>query len=133
MRAAEILANNGGTWRPGNADAPTTGYMVSLRDAEYTVPVEEFSDSDVERYQAKYFNTVNAAPNRYFGAWVQDGVVFLDVSVNYSDRTEAIRRGVSERQLAIFDLNIGRDVSLAAYATFEGRDSENEYHNQFAA
>lgn len=130
ITAAQILANGGATWRPGSdAAQPQNGYMVSVRDAEYTLPVSEFSDSDVERYTAKYFNTVNQSANRYFGAWVNDGVVFLDVSVHLSNRDDAIRRGVAEKQLSIFDLNVGRDVSLAAYANYEGRDDSNECHN----
>lgn len=40
----------------------------------------------------------------FMGAWIDEGVLYLDVSNNFAKRSDAIREGYKNEQLAIFDV-----------------------------
>ena len=48
----------------------------------------------------------------YVGAWVSDGVAYVDVSDHTPDRLEAEIRGLERGELAIWDLTAGEEVRL---------------------
>lgn len=38
------------------------------------------------------------------GAWIDKGVLYFDISNNYKSRSEAIKKGYDNEQIAIFDV-----------------------------
>jgi hypothetical protein len=107
---AAILSDGGITARLDHLDttiqadhAPSTGYMVSLPGFEKVVPLHSFSILHLSRYILTYGHHI-VKPNRYLGAWVDDGKVYLDVSVNFSDRSTALAQGATWGQLAVWDV-----------------------------
>lgn len=96
---ADIIADGGATWAPGKP-APDSGFMVSRADAEMAIPLDDFTPAHVENYMATY--PLGLA--EFYGAWISDGVVYLDVSRNYSDRVTALIAGDVNGQLAIWDV-----------------------------
>ena len=106
---------NGGFTADQTFNAPTTGYMVSLAGTEIQLP--NFETMGYEQLQSQcenyYLNRVNW--NRegvYFGAWVDDGVLFFDNSINIQDRDVAIAFGRANNQLAIWDIANGSSIRL---------------------
>ncbi len=63
--------------------------------------------------------TVTASPARYFGAWVADGVMHLDVVEAWSnvDRDAAVAAGRARNQIAVWDA--GRGVEIPTGGTGE--------------
>ena len=91
-------------------NAPTTGFMVSVIGRESVSPVKSiFGDYEGPTY-GKIFDFCHNNWDRvvngdYIGGWVSEGRLYLDVSVHFADRSEAIDFAVANDQLAIFDLD----------------------------
>ena len=83
---------------------PTSGYIVAKSvQYEETVPVEEFTIEDVEKYVAKY-NWALVGVNAYLGAWREEGLIFLDVVERFTNKAKAMRAGREREQIAIYDV-----------------------------
>ncbi|MEV5875779.1 hypothetical protein AB0L75_16390 [Streptomyces sp. NPDC052101] len=105
-----IIRDGGLTFSPFSP-APTCGYMVSIAGSERTIPLDDFGPGSLSAYMADYLAGV-AGRGLFFGAWVDEGLVYLDLSMNVMDRAEAESMGRLESQLAIFDVVNGDVISL---------------------
>lgn len=103
----EIMTNGGATWYPGK-DAPETGYMVSQFGNELKIKIADFTPSTVATYQAVHAPVM--AHNDFYGAWVYEGYVYLDVSRQYLSRSQAHTMAQVNAQLAYWD--VARQVSI---------------------
>lgn len=76
----------------------TTGYMVSLKDTDYSL---------VEKLEF-------IAKNKGFvlGLWENEGRVFVDISMNVSDLRDALALGKFNNQLAIYDIVNDKSIYL---------------------
>jgi hypothetical protein len=111
ITAQEILANGGGTWSP-DTKTPKSGFMVSLFGAEQKIPMGEFNDIELSRYA--YEHKLN--PGEFIGAWVSDGFVYLDISVNIRDESLAMGTAISNRQLAYWDVERECEIPVSVQA-----------------
>ena len=88
---------------------PDKGYMVSKPTSlSRIVPSKDFYDPKegwkiLREYEQKHSQDLATGRN-YLGTWEKDGKVFLDVSQNIMDRTEATSLGASRDQLKIWDV-----------------------------
>jgi hypothetical protein len=46
------------------------------------------------------------------GAWVDEGILYIDISNNFAKRSEAIREGYKNEQIAIYDVIAQESVYL---------------------
>ncbi|MES9589935.1 hypothetical protein ABWK57_13900 [Streptomyces sp. NPDC094045] len=106
-----ILFQGGITYRP-DVVAPTTGYMVSLAGSERMMHVDRFSVAAYEQYLTDYRIRVRSTNALFYGAWVDGGYVYLDLSINVQSLEEAKGLGHMESQLAIFDVANETVISL---------------------
>jgi len=96
-------------------ESPTDGYMVALAGYERTFDVREFSQADLVRYVADHFDVLSSGLGEvYLGAWQSNGLVYLDVSECISDRELALDVAVQRRQLAVWDVVSGIEVTCGA-------------------
>lgn len=95
---------------------PTDGYMVALSGHEVTFPVDEFTASDLIRYVADKFDVLSGPGEVYLGAWMADGLVYLDVSECIADRGLALDVAKLRSQLAIWDVVKRAEVAARASA-----------------
>ena len=90
---------------------PNNGYFVSLPNNE-----RQFSLTDFTQDNLSEFIRDNVAllckDNNFLGSWVENGIVYLDVSEQISDKRRAIEVGMLRNQLAIFDANSSQVISL---------------------
>jgi hypothetical protein len=84
-------------------ETPATGYMVSLPDFERKIPVESPMLAHILLYCADYAAKLGEV-GVYLGAWVNDGTVYLDVSLNVADREKALALGAEYNQLSVWDV-----------------------------
>jgi|GEM_PF-4829795 len=88
---------------------PKTGYMCSEKGFEKTISVEDFykTRDGARKYLVEYMQKNSEALSKrgaYFGAWVDGGKVYLDVSRRYESRQAGVDAGVSNEQQAIYDI-----------------------------
>lgn len=108
-RLHRALQEGGGfTIHDPSGQVPTSGWVVALsKDTEYTfdmnLPPERW-DEEIRRYRAEHWKELQD-PSTFFGGWVDEGKVYLDISQVVDDRDEAVRRARERDQLAIFHLD----------------------------
>lgn len=94
-----------------SGEVPTDGFMVALLGHEQTFTTEEFEVTHLVRYVADKFEVLTGPGEVYLGAWVSDGLVYLDVSECIADRAEALTLAALRTQLAVWDVVKGEEVS----------------------
>ena len=97
----ELIERDGGFTLDSHGNVPTDGYMVSLPGFTKRYPLETFSDYNAESYWATYGSK---SFGFFFGGWVEDGEVWLDVSQNIPTLSEAVRTAYEHNQIAIWDV-----------------------------
>ena len=122
--ASAIAYQHGGTLTLTGHPAVQKGYAVGTEGAELTVPAGPPTSSDVyvspdlikawlRSYAEPAINRITADNQHpHVGAWVNQGKVYLDVSVIVDDEAEAIRLGKLWGQKAIYNLAKGEEITL---------------------
>jgi hypothetical protein len=113
---ATILFHKGGTFRQaadGSFSVPehTEGYYVSRAGAEVAFPIPNLTYQAVEGYTFMQ-RAALSQPDTYFGAWLNDGMAYLDVSEHVLNYFSAVACGLKNGQLAIWDISAGRSITL---------------------
>ena len=110
MNLVESIIKNGGVTLDMNGKTVqhTSGYYVSIA-AIRTLPVNKLTAlrirNDLFLLKALYGNI----KNRYLGLWINDGVVYVDVSVNVKRKWYAMGLGKVHGQKAIWDCKNQRE------------------------
>ncbi|MFM9442571.1 hypothetical protein [Streptomyces acidiscabies] len=93
----------------GSTYVPTRGYAVSTTPAPHTLPATASFDAfaDLVRDVTGAYGDVNG-----LGGWLYEGVIYIDPVEIISDRRAATAAGLHRRQLAIFDLATGTEITL---------------------
>jgi hypothetical protein len=118
----DVLAKNvyndldafGGSTQSAIVGVPTvtSGYAVSLPGHEQRVTLQ-VGWVGVRQAVADYAESKRsllAQPGRYLGAWIEDGLVYLDITEVHAELATAVRLGWERDQLAIFDLGRGEEI-----------------------
>lgn len=90
---------------------PSTGYMVSLLGFEDQFYFDDFDSKDLKNYFAKYASQLSKEES-FLGGYVNDNVVFLDVSIKIDDLEQAIYTGIINEQNAIHDNASNKTIFL---------------------
>lgn len=122
-----ILANGGGTYSFATGELnPTTGYFVSIQGHEKLVDANTFEQKDLSDFV--YANSEELyKENRFIGAWVFEGEVYLDVSTQVTDKAKAIRIGMINNQKAIFDADNSLVINLPTMQRAGTESQKNAY------
>lgn len=108
-----IIQNGGATFNISTGTSPTTGYAVSLKGGSKT-PIDE-SRQSIEQ-TIKEFISIHglelSIPENHIGGWVDDGWLYLDVSIIMDNLSDAILMGKIHEQKAIFNINDGHSIDL---------------------
>ena len=103
-----IIANGGATLNSDGVEVSfKDGYQVSKKDC-YMISVERVN------LICKKANALLRSINRgdFVGLWVNDGKVYIDLSIRIRKQNKAERIGRSLKQLAIYDWSTGECISL---------------------
>lgn len=79
-----------------------TGYYVSLKDYEETVPLALLTPKVIADYIQNNFSILDL-PSAYLGIWVNNGITYLDISRRIRNKKEALGFGKREEQKTIWD------------------------------
>ena len=97
----EYVRINGGATLKSNGDhlALNAGYMVSLDGYEKQLKIDGLALNELN----KYLLLVKKL-KAYCGLWIDNGVLFLDISIRVNDLKLAKSLAIKNKQLAIYDL-----------------------------
>ena len=120
----EIKKNNGGTYNKNlKSINASKGFMVSLQGYE----VKCKTDEEIEQAITKNMEIVRGLDNAYLGAWIDDNITYIDISVLVENKEDALEMGKINNQLAIYDIQNNESIYLSYYYTMYQviRDSYN--------
>lgn len=84
------------------------GFMVSLLGYEKT-----FLPSDLKAINDTIIDYKNKLKtSQFIGLWQHNGLVYIDISRHYTNKQDAIKNGILNKQLAIYDLSKKKDILL---------------------
>lgn len=92
----------------------TSGYQVSIQDV-FALPVCNAEDIETIRLvelMEHYFKTHPGEDIAYLGMWIEDEIIYVDVSTRIENLLEAIKVGVNLKQKAIWDWANRKDIPL---------------------
>ena len=106
----DTLKDGGLTIKPFTGEKPSGGYMVALEGYELQVPLSEFFTGIVADYIGQHAQKLMSNPALCLGTWINEGIVYLDLSENVPNREKALELGRERHQLAIFNLETFEEV-----------------------
>lgn len=110
------------------------GYMVSLANSEQTYNINtdlNILENAITEYQKK----IATKRNYYIGLWVDNDIIYLDISKHYTSKNQAIKVGIDNEQLAIYDIKNQSSIYLTKnvyiiYA-YNKRNNDIKYVQEF--
>ena len=110
--ANNLLSNvRGGMSLNWSGQQPTAGFMVAI-DGQ-GLEFDSISETNAHEIASWICEQHEKGLGKYFGIWHDNSVsekVFVDLSVNISDKNEALCAGVMQNQLAIYDIMNGKEI-----------------------
>ena len=106
----QMLINNGGfTLSSSLQDVSLdSGYMVAYKEHENIIDI-----NSLELGQSINTTQDNAKKlNAFVGGWLDNGLVYLDVSKHFTDKDKALEFARQEKQIAIYDIEKGESIYL---------------------
>lgn len=98
---------------------PKSGYMVAIAGHERVID-NVTSEKQLQYLIADYLGDKAiiltsgiTGDDKFVGTWVNDGKLYLDVSVNIADKDTAIALAKSSNQLAIWDCKNQTEIKTA--------------------
>ena len=76
--------------------------MVSLKGKEQKINILDFAEWQVNVFILRNSEHL-CKPNHFIGTWVSEDIVYLDLSVNLSNRDIALAYGKANGQICIWD------------------------------
>ena len=103
-----IEQNHGATLTPTLDNAThNNGFYVSLKDFETKTRLSRLDIRTIKHYQEKAQKY-----GAYIGAWIDNGVLYLDISKHVKSKRKALKLARKNYQLAIYDIKKGKSVYI---------------------
>lgn len=121
----EIKENQGGTYNKNlKSINATSGFMVSLQGYERKCRTDE----ETEKAIKENMEIIKGLDSAYLGAWIDEGITYIDISVLVENKEDALELGKINNQLAIYDLKNNKSIYLSYYYTVYKvvRNKDNE-------
>ena|GEM_PF-2813318 len=104
---------------------PTDGYMVAIERPSPSVPEDDFGIEDVRSFIETNKDELSADKN-FFGTWVSDGDVVLDISENFDSLEEAVQAGTDRDQVSIWDVANKKEISTGGKGDFSPQSEKTD-------
>lgn len=100
------------------------GFIVSLLGYEKIFKPED--TEAIKKSILQYKSLLKS--NQFVGIWQHDGLVYIDISRHYTNKQDAIRNGIKNKQLAIYDLKNRTDIYLTkkVYIVYQYNKLKND-------
>ena len=102
-RIIEIIENKGATLDYNyNNFSSSNGFMVSVKGQEVKVNKNDIEEIKKEVEKKREF--IKDKKGLFIGLWLEDDILFIDISIHIIDYLEALEVARNNEQLAIYDL-----------------------------
>ena len=105
----DTMKNSGGSFST-KGQVADKGYMVAFKNL-IEIPIKEFNRELIEKLIADNYKVLNKN-NVYFGTWIDNDIVYIDLSKNYKYKNACVKFAKQLKELAIFDLNTFTSIYL---------------------
>jgi len=111
MTTANIIENGGATLtKTLRKSSLKSGYMVSLKGYEKQIDV---NNEELLYTEIRLANTKREIfKGSYVGVWIENGIAYIDVSINIKVLETALEIGKYNEQLAIYDIANNKVITL---------------------
>lgn len=110
----KIIENGGATLTKELKKASIKGgFMVSLEGAETQVKGEDYQA--INQAIKEKQEIIKDSNNLFIGLWLDNDIMYIDISINIIDKVEALEFGKYNKQLAIYDIANNNSVYLKDY------------------
>jgi hypothetical protein len=111
MTIENIIDNQGATLtKTLRKSSLKSGYMVSLKGYEIIIKASQETRLFYEIGRAN--TRAEVLNNSYVGVWIENGLAYIDVSINIKELNKAITFGKDNEQLAIYDIKNNEVITL---------------------
>ena len=90
------------------------GYMISLEGTETQTQGDDYQA--IKKAIKEKQEIIKDKDNLYIGLWLDNNIMYIDISINIQDKTEALEFGKYNKQLAIYDLINNDSIYLKDYS-----------------
>ena len=90
---------------------PNKGFFVSLPNLETKVSLQSLSVDDIVTFINKHRSLLQDK-TKFVGGWIDNNIVYLDISEQIENKREALELGYKHNQLAIYDANLRQVIDL---------------------
>lgn len=122
----KIISEGGATLNKHGEDfINNEGFMVSLFGAEFKTTDEETAKNKIEEYLEK----IQTEEGLFVGVWLDEGEVYVDLSIHILDYNTALEVARNNKQKAIFNLKDKTSIYLnyqKYYTLYEVIKDEDE-------
>lgn len=125
-----ILTCGGCTFNVVGGFAPHTGFAVAKVGQEETY---NFDKSLLKAQIADYIQRHSESLSEHgncLGGWVSNGQLYLDIVIVIQSKERAIREGIKNKQLAIYDLFNNEEIMMPKPQTTGTSWQRHTYMNQ---
>lgn len=105
----DTMKNSGGSFST-KGQVADKGYMVAFKNL-LEIPVKDFNRELIEKLISDNYKVLNKN-NVYFGTWIDNDIVYIDLSKNYKYKNACVKFAKQLKELAIFDLNTFTSIYL---------------------
>lgn len=89
------------------------GFMVSLEGAEVQKNINDING--IKKAIEEKQEIIKNKNNMYIGLWLDNNIMYIDISININDKVEALEFGKYNKQLAIYDIVNNDSIYLKDY------------------
>jgi hypothetical protein len=82
---------------------PVTGYMVAVKGKEQKINILDFNAGHIDSFIRANLDYLHNR-NYFIGTWIDQDIVYLDLSVNYAYKSEALQLAKTECRICIWDV-----------------------------
>lgn len=100
---------NGGSSINLEGHSPSKGFMVATYGNEEKINIKNFNKKVIKKYIKKHKKEIKG---NFIGTWVDNNIVYLDISKKEKSKNKAINIAIKNKQLAIFNLNDFESIYL---------------------
>lgn len=104
----KILKNGGASLKNGKVKILKSGFMASYKDHESIIKLEK-NKSVILQLVNDYIKTFK---RDYIGLWLDNGLLYIDVSKRFNTKKECLTFAKENKQLAIYNNKLNMCVSV---------------------
>jgi hypothetical protein len=103
------------------------GFMCSIYGMEKTFTIDHLEE--LEKELDNYKRIAKTKKGLYVGLWVNDNIIYLDLSKLYKSKSQAIKKGIENKQKAIYDLEHQKDIEILkdCYIVYKYNQLKNDF------